>query len=108
MVIFYFVVGILIGGFSAFNIFALGFNGSSWLYLAIISLSIALGSGLVGRFLQSWKVIISGFFLPHLLLYALLIMGSLEKGMWLGNLGLIAITSFAIWVPALVSRNLVR
>jgi len=108
MVIFYFIVGILLGGFSAFNIFALDFNGSSWQYLPMISLSIAIGSGLVGRFLQFWKVIISGFFLPHLLLYALLIMGSLEKGMWQGNLGLIAMTSLAIWVPALISRKFVR
>jgi hypothetical protein len=98
-------VGALLGGVSAFAIFAMAFNGFSWTFQLGLFLLTAAGSAAAVRCV-SWKRICAAFYLPHLLLFALLLIGSLEKGGWIGNLTLIALPTLAIWLPAwLVSRR---
>lgn len=102
----YIVMALLGGAISAFFFFALSFNGAPWAYMLIQALIIAIFSGFVGRLAPNWRATLGAFFLPHVALIALLIIGSFQKGGWWMNLGLIALVLVATWAPAVATRRL--
>jgi hypothetical protein len=93
-------IGLVLGAISAFIVFAMAFNGYSWGYQIAFSLLMALGSGLAVRIRKPWTPLVLPFFIPFLPLFILLVLGSAEKGGWLGNLGIIVMATISIWLPA--------
>ena len=96
-----FCMGFL-GGVSAFTIFGLTFVGSAYDHLMIIT---AVASFIIG-ISKYWKTFCVIFNAPHLLLYALLIAGNLEKNDWFIDFGVICTHIAIIWLPALLSHIL--
>lgn len=92
-------VSFFLGLLSAFCLFAMSFNGSPFEDQIYLLLLITAVSAMTGKS-KNWKRLCGLFSLPSLPLFALLILGSLEKGEWITNLPLIILPNIAIWFPA--------
>ncbi|MNL44284.1 hypothetical protein D3C87_1668480 [compost metagenome] len=98
-----------LGVLSSFYFFAKSFNGAAWSEFLVHAATLVLASAIIGRRHRDWLALVWTFFLPHLLLFAVLIMGSMEKGGWLINLELITVVAAVIWLPAFfASRRALR
>ena len=97
---------ILLGFLSAFTFFAMGFNGYSYSYHISHIIMVAIGSTMVGLRMKPWFISMLLFFVPHLILFSLLIMGSMQSGIWLYNLSLVLLSIIAIFLPALLANKL--
>ena len=102
-------IALALGVLSSFYFFAKSFNGAAWSEFIIHSAALVLASAIIGRRYKDWLGLVWTFFLPHLLLFAVLIMGSMENGGWLPNLELIILIAAVIWLPAFfASRRVLR
>ncbi|MNL33615.1 hypothetical protein D3C87_1555370 [compost metagenome] len=95
------VLAMILGVVSTFVLFARAFNGAAWGPLVAQAILLAICSAIIGLKVKFWRSTLYCFYLPHLLLFALLVKGSLEKADWSSNIILISMISAAIWLPAL-------
>lgn len=93
------VVSFLLGALSAFSFFAMSFNGYPMRYQLLLLITVAIMSAGAGKS-KIWNKLCLSFYIPHLPLFALLILGLLEKGGWMENLFLVFLPTLAIWLPA--------
>lgn len=94
-------LSLVLGVASSFVLFAMAFNRAAWGPLVGHSILLAICSAIIGLKVKFWRSVLYCFYLPHLLFFALLVKGSLEKGDWSSNILLITIISAAIWLPTL-------
>lgn len=94
-------LSVVLGVTSAFVLFAMAFNSAAWGLLVAQAILLAICSAIVGLKVKFWRSVLYCFYLPHLLFFALLVKGSLEKGDWSSNIILISMISAAICLPAL-------
>ncbi|MFS4461171.1 hypothetical protein [Bdellovibrio sp. HCB2-146] len=94
-------LAVLLGGASAFVLFAMAFNSAAWTPLVLQAILLAVCSAIVGLKVKFWRSVLYCFYLPHLLFFALLVKGSLERGEWGSNILLISLVTAAIWLPAI-------
>ncbi|WP_413290891.1 hypothetical protein [Bdellovibrio sp. HCB337] len=99
-------VASILGAVSAFLIFAVAFNSASWEAVVGYMAVLAIGSGAVGYFSINWRMMLWVFFIPHLLLLAVLIKGIFETGKLFPNMALVALITFGVWLPAFCSSRI--